>query len=52
MNDLLVAENLREKKTSSVWIAPDAYEQNFFDIDKSLQGLVRRGAGTGGALIT
>ena len=52
MNDLLVAENLRGKKTSSVWIAPDAYEQNFFDIDKSLQGLVRRGAGTGGALIT
>ena len=52
MNDLLVAEDLREKKTSSVWIAPDAYGQNFFAIEESLKGLVRRGAGTGGALIT
>ena len=52
MNDLLVAENFREKKTSAVCIAPYAYGQNFFDIDEILQGLLRRGAGTVGALIT
>ena len=41
MNDLLVAENLREKKTNSDWIAPDAHGQNFFEIDQSLQGLLK-----------
>ncbi len=41
MNDLLVAKNLREKKTNSDWIAPDAHGQNFFEIDQSLQDLLK-----------
>ena len=52
MNDLLVAENHKEKKTNSEWSASDTQGKNFFDIDESLQDFARRGAGTGGAVIT
>ena len=41
MNYLLVAENIRDKKTNSNWIAPDAHGQKFFDMDVSLQGLLK-----------
>ena len=52
MNELLVAENHKEKKTNPDWIAPDTQGKNFFDIDESLQYLARRGAGTVCAVIT
>ena len=41
MNDLLVAEDLKEKQTNSDWIAPDTHGQNFFEMDQSLQGLLK-----------
>mgnify|MGYP001394270179 CR=1 FL=1 len=52
MNELLVAENQKEKRTHSDWVAPDTQRKSFFDIDESLQGLARRGAGTVCAVIT
>ena len=41
MNDLLVAENFKEKESNSDWIAPDVHGQNFFEIDRSLQDLLK-----------
>ena len=35
MNDLLVAEDLKEKQTNSDWIAPDTHGQNFFEMDQA-----------------
>ena len=52
MTELLIAENHKKKKINSDWIAPDRQGKNFFYIDESLQDLARRGAGTGGAVIT
>ncbi len=52
MNELLVAENQKEKRTNPDWVAPDTQGKSFFDIDESLQDLARRGAGTVCAVIT
>ena len=52
MNEFLVAENQKEKRAHYDWIAPDTQGKCFFDIDESLQGLARRGAGTVCAVIT
>ncbi len=52
MNEHFVAENHKKKTTNPDWIASAMQGKNFFDIDESLQDLARRGAGTGGAVVT